>query len=94
MRHRAQSKRKRSLKFDDVDESLNIWLKQKGQQNARLNSSQLPYKAIQPLFCNDGNSDGILFQTGKSLLSTTGGIRLRSRPPKVSHFAASRGPRP
>ena len=30
-----------------MDESLNIWLKQKGQQNARLNSSQLSYKASQ-----------------------------------------------
>ena len=67
------------------------------QCNGRPKPETIITNKIQPLFCNDGKSDGILFQTGTSLLPTTGrgvGLRLRSRSPKVSHFAASRGPRP
>ena len=66
-----------------------------GQCNGRPKPETIITNKIQPLFCNDGKSDGILFQTGTSLLPTTGvGLRLRSRSPKVSHFAASRGLRP
>ena len=39
------STRKRKFKHEDVDAGLNLWINQKVQQNARLNSSQLEFKA-------------------------------------------------
>ena len=39
------SKRKRHFKFENIDAGLNIWINQKGQQNARLNNAQIQFKA-------------------------------------------------